>query len=331
MKVLVLGGSHFVGRAIVDECLQQDWQVHVFNRGSNPLPGSVQQIVGDRTNHGSLHTAAQLGPWDAVFDTWSGAPVHASTAAALLSQPSTQYVYVSSRSVYATLAAGADESADCVDGDPSDTASDDYARAKRGSELGVLHASAGALIARAGLILGPRENIGRLPWWLNRIAQGGSVLAPGPHHRPLQYIDARDLAAWVVRCAATKQGGVFNTVSSPGHTTMGALLDHAVRITGSDAQLEWLDPETISAAGIEPWSELPIWLPPGHDFDGLHDGDVTAAFAAGLQCRPMEETVADTWHWMCTDGFEPSDHVRRAIGLSPAKEAAALELHGSTR
>jgi nucleoside-diphosphate-sugar epimerase len=209
-----------------------------------------------------------------------------------------------------------------VDGDPSDDSALDYARAKRGSELAVLEFMSSALVARAGLILGPYEDVGRLPWWLRRIERGGRVLAPGPRDRPLQYIDARDLATWMLAAARRQLSGVFNTVSPPGHTTTGRLLDLCCQVTGSDAQLVWVSPEQVEAAGIAPWTEMPIWVPPTGEYAGLHNGNVKAALREGLRCRPTEETVADTWAWLQAEG----DPTPRADlqGLSPAREAAAL-------
>ena len=178
-------------------------------------------------------------------------------------------------------------------------------------------------MARPGLILGPCEQKGRLPWWLRRMERGGVVLCPGPEDLALQCIDGRDLAGWMLDMAAGGRGGIFNTVSEPGHTTMGELLTVCRRVTASAAQLAWTVPERIEQAGIEPWTELPIWIPPGHEGAGLHAGDVRAALAAGLGCRPIGETVADTWAWMAAEG-DPASLADGSVGLAPEKEQAAL-------
>ncbi|MEZ5095287.1 MAG: hypothetical protein R2731_03730 [Nocardioides sp.] len=180
------------------------------------------------------------------------------------------------------------------------------------------------LLARAGLILGPYEQIGRLPYWLERIAAGGRVPCPGPPDRPLQYVDGRDLAAWVLDAGARGLAGAFNTVSRPGHTTMGELLTLCREVTGSDACLVWLTPEDVEAAEVAPWTELPIWLPPTGEYAGLHDGDVSAAYAAGLTCRPTAETVADTWAWLQTEGVPLPPSGRPAPGLDAEAEARLL-------
>ena len=134
-----------------------------------------------------------------------------------------------------------------------------------------------ALVARPGLILGPYERVGRLPWWLRRLERGGRVLCPGPQERPLQCLDARDLAIWLLMAAENRLGGVFNTVSRPGHTTMGELLETARAVTGSTAEFVWVAPAIIEKAALAPWTELPIWVPPDGELAGLHAGDVGRA------------------------------------------------------
>jgi 2'-hydroxyisoflavone reductase len=172
-------------------------------------------------------------------------------------------------------------------------------------------------------VLGPYERVGRLPFWLRRIGDGGRVPAPGPRDRPLQYIDARDLAAF----ALERPVGVFNTVSRPGHTTIGALLDECLRVTGADAELVWMSPETVEQAGVSGWTELPIWVPPTGELAGLHDGDVDAAYAAGLRCRSVEETVAGTWAWIQREGYPDSSKTRGGAGLTAEAEARLWAAH----
>ncbi|TMR90260.1 NAD-dependent epimerase/dehydratase family protein [Nonomuraea basaltis] len=325
MKVLVLGGTEFVGRAVVEEALALGWDVTVFNRGSQEPPAGVTALRGDRSAAGGL-AALKRGEWDVVVDTWSWAPSAVTDAASLLAERAGHYVYVSSRSVYADpVPFGADESAPVVEASADDDDASDYARNKAGAELGALAAfGERALLARAGLILGPYENIGRLPWWLGRIARGGPVLAPAPADQGLQYVDARDLAVWCLRAAERGVGGAFNVVSPPGFATMRELLETCVQVTGSDAELRWFDADTILAAGVKPWMDLPIWLV-GEDYDFMHGGDVAKAVAAGLRLRPVAETVADTWAWLQSIGGEaPQRPDRPRLGLDPAVEAKLL-------
>jgi nucleoside-diphosphate-sugar epimerase len=326
MRLLMLGGTEFVGRAVVEGALERGWEVTVFHRGRHEAPPGAAVLRGERGTEGGLAALAD-GEWDAVVDTWSGAPVTVRDTARLLAGRARTYAYVSSRSVYTYPApAGLDEDGPVVDASPGDGPDVDYARAKRGGELAAAESFGDrALQVRAGLILGPYENIGRLPWWLTRIARGGPVLAPGPRDLPLQYVDARDLAAWVLDAAAAGLGGAYNLVSPPGHTTMGELLDACAAVTGGGAELRWTEPEAVLAAGIEPWTELPVWLPPGELYDTLHTADVSRALATGLRCRPVTETVADTWTWLRSlGGAAPRRPDRPPVGLDPQKEAKAL-------
>src|SRR5712691_4603247 len=237
MRLLVLGGTHHVGRAVVEAALARGDDVTTVNRGvsGKDVPGARARRA-DRTDQAELRAALAGDTWDAVIDTWSRAPRVVSDAASLLSGKARHYGYVSSRSVYSwPIPSGADESAPVVDGDAASEEFDDYAAAKRGGELAVLeHFTGPSVLARAGLILGPYELVGRMPWWLRRIERGGDVLAPGPRDMPIQYIDCRDLAAWLLHAADERISGAFNAVSRPGHATMESLLGAAVAATGSD-------------------------------------------------------------------------------------------------
>jgi 2'-hydroxyisoflavone reductase len=326
MRLLVLGGSSFVGRAVVEDAIGRGWDVATFNRGRGAWAHpDAERLVGDR------HDPATLGPlgardWDVVLDTWAGAPRAARDAAQQLSPRTAQYAYISSGSVYAPPPRlGGDESQPTVAASP-DAADGEYAECKRGAELAIEDAFADrALLVRSGLILGPHEDVGRLPWWLLRIARGGEVLAPGPAEQPLQLIDARDLARWTLDAAAAGRGGAFNAVSRRGHATMGSLLEACAAATGAAATLVWATPEQIAAAGIEPWTELPIWLPPDHEYAGLHGAEVEKAHAAGLTTRPVAETVADTWAWLeSVDRDPPRRADLPAPGLDPGRERALL-------
>lgn len=324
-RLLVLGGTEFVGRAVAEDAVARGWEVTVFHRGTHAAPDGAEVRHGDRTEPGGL-AALESGEWDLVVDTWAKAPVAVAEAARLLHGRVGHYSYVSSRSVYVSPAApGADEDAPVVEASVDDDGTD-YARAKRGGELAA-EAVFGdrSLFVRAGLILGPYENIGRLPWWLSRIARGGPVLAPGPRDLPLQYVDARDLAAWTLDAAQKGLNGPYNMVSPIGHTTMEGFLTACREVTGSDAELRWTSPQVIAEVGIAPWRELPVWLPPGELHGFLHQGNVDRALATGLRCRPVEETVADTWAWLESVGGEAEQRPDRPrVGLDPEVEARVL-------
>jgi 2'-hydroxyisoflavone reductase len=317
-RLLVLGGSGFVGGALVAEGVARGWDVTTFNRGQR----RPADIVGDRNDAATL-TALTRRDWDIVADTWSSAPRAVRDSAAALAGRVGRYVYISSGSVYGSpLPIGLDEDAAAVAADP-DGEDGDYAANKRGAELAVTAAfGERALIARAGSIVGPGDDVGRLVWWLTRCFDGGDVLAPGPRNNPQQFIDVRDL----VRFVLDDHAGTYNVVSRRGHTTMEGLLEVCVATAGAPGtRLRWLDPEQIARAGIEEWSELPLWLPPGHPMEGLLGMDTERAHAAGLRCRPVAETVAGTWQWMSSLPGPPTLRADLlAPGLPPAKERAAL-------
>ncbi|MFB0619987.1 NAD-dependent epimerase/dehydratase family protein [Streptomyces sp. AGS-58] len=330
MRLLVLGGTEFVGRAVVEAALGRGWEVTVFHRGRHRPPPGVRALHGDRTAADGLAAlTADGGDWDAVVDTWSGAPRAVDAAARLLRDRAGRYAYVSSRSVYASpRPSGGTEDAPLVEGAAAGLEATDYARDKRGGELAAVGAfgAAGSLLVRAGLILGPYENIGRLPWWLTRIARGGPVLAPGPRGLPLQYVDARDLADWLLGGVERGLSGPYNLASPLGHTTTDELLRACVRVTGSDAELRWTDPDVILGAGIAPWTELPVWVPPdGELHTAVYGADVSRALATGLMCRPAAETVADTWRWLTeSGGTAPLRPDLPPTGLDPRVEARLL-------
>jgi nucleoside-diphosphate-sugar epimerase len=327
MRLLVLGGSSFVGRALVEEGVARGWDVTTFNRGRGAWAHpDAERLIGDRLDPATL---APLGrrDWDVVADTWSGAPRAARDSAGVLTPRAAQYAYISSCSVYAPPPpVGVDETAPTVGASPDDGDVEDYAQRKRGSELAIADAFGDrALLVRPGLILGPHEDVGRLPWWLLRLARGGEVLAPGPADQPLQLIDARDLATFTLDAAAAGRGGAYNAVSRRGHATMRSLLEAGIAATGSDATLTWVTPQVIAEQGIEPWSELPIWLPPDHEYRAMHAADVEKAHAAGLVTRPAADTVADTWAWLrALDGAPPQRSDIPPHGLAPERERAAL-------
>jgi 2'-hydroxyisoflavone reductase len=327
MKLLVLGGTHHVGRAVVETALARGDDVTTLNRGvSGHQPPGARAWHADRTDLAALRAVLGDETWDAVIDTWSGAPSVVADAAGLLAGRAGHYGYVSSESVYRDpWPRGGDETSPVVDADPASTDGSDYQAAKRGGELAAAAAFGDrALLARAGLILGPYEIVGRMPWWLGRMERGGDVLAPGPRDMPLQYIDCRDLAAWMLSAADRGLGGPFNTVSRRGQATMGSLLEAARDVTGSRATLVWAPPEVIMAAGIQPWIELPVWVPPEGEDASVHDSDVSAVYAAGLTCRPVTETIADTWRWLQEEGYPQPRPGLPEHGLSPDVEQRVL-------
>ena len=320
----MLGGTRFVGRAVVTDALSRGWEVTALHRGvTGALPEAVRALTADRTSPQQLAAALGEETWDAVVDTWSGEPRVATGAARLLAGRAGAYGYVSSSSVYA-WGHHVDESSPLVEGDPR-AQDGDYPALKRGAELGVTASFPDALLARAGLILGPHEDIGRLPWWLRRIARGGRVVAPGRPERPLQLVDARDLAAWLLSGLEHGLGGPVDVASRSGHTTTQGLLSACRAVTGSDAELVWVPEAALAAAGAEPWTHLPCWVPEGGDSAGFLESDTSLAAATGLVCRPVQETAAGTWAWMQREPAPPQRADRPVHGLPPDVERRLLD------
>jgi 2'-hydroxyisoflavone reductase len=200
-----------------------------------------------------------------------------------------------------------------------------YGSYKAGCERAVAAAFDGkVLILRPGVILGPGENVGRLTWWLTRIAAGGRVLAPGESGREIQPVDIRDLAAFALACMETGIAGIFNVTAPLGHETFGGLLGACVDATGSDAVLEWVGDDFLVAHGVRQWTEIPLW----RTQPGTWRVDPGRAIAHGLRCRPVKVTVTDTWRWL-SSGQGPSAYDRQAHhGLDRDKERHLLELWG---
>ena len=327
VRLLVLGGSAFVGRSVVTAAIDRGWSVTTFNRGRNPWAHpQAQVLVGDRLEPADL-TQLQGGCWDAVVDTWAGAPSAVLESATLLAECAGRYLYVSSRAVYtAPTPTGLAETHPTVPASPN-AADTDYPRNKRGAELAVQTVFRDrSVLARAGLILGPHEETGRLPYWLLRMARGGRVLAPGPADQPVQYIDVRDLAGWLLEAADGDVSGPVNLVTPTRQATMADLLGAAAACTGAGAELIWVDPAAIRRTPLDRWTELPGWIPPGSEFAGLRSTNTDRARGSGLRCRPVEQTVADTWTWMTAAGPTPvAPAASLRLGLDPVKERAALD------
>jgi 2'-hydroxyisoflavone reductase len=306
MRLLVLGGTRFVGRAVANDAVARGWDVTVLNRGATARPPKgVTTLTADRTSYAELSDVLGDLSWDAVVDTWAGAPSVVRDAAGLLADRTERFGYVSTRSVYVwPPAPGADESAPLVDADP-DAERTDYAADKRGGELAAVreYGADRVLMARAGLILGPYEDIGRLPWWLGRIARGGRVVAPGDPSRGLQYVDARDLAAWLLDNLVRGASGPVDIVCPPNRITIEALLHACIAATGSDARLVWVSEEVLEEEGAEGWTQLPCWVPSTGELAGMMASDTTKAIATGLRPRAVEDTVHDTWEWIKHEGM----------------------------
>ncbi len=330
MKLLIIGGGVFLGRAIVAEALRRGHEVTTFNRGRSgvDLPG-VEAVRGDREVPADLDRLVDGRRWDAVIDVCGFTPRVVLDSVRRLSGHVGHYTFISSISAYADFPGkpGVDESSARYECPPdADADYSDYGVLKAGCERAVEeHFDGPALIVQPGLIIGPHENVGRLPWWLTRIARGGRVLAPGDPALPMQLIDARDIAAFTLDQAAGGATGRFLTGGVPGRATYGSWLRECVEVTGSDAELVWVDDAFLLDRGVELWSELPLWAS-GELARGVWATSSAKALAAGLTCRPLSETVRDTWEWLRDIPEERRSFGARTLrhGIDPDKEARIL-------
>lgn len=302
MKTLILGGTLFVGRHLVESAQARGHEVTLFNRGQTgpDLYPDVETLHGDRAA-GDLASLRE-GRWDAVVDTSARVPRWVREAATLLADRVDHYTFVSSCSVYAdTTLPGTNEFSPvhALEDEATEeiTSAEVYGGLKVLCERELERALPGrSLSARAGLIVGPYDMSGRFTYWVHRIARGGDVLAPEPRDQPVQLIHARDLADWLLDMAEKGRAGVFNATGPERPLTMEGVLEAIVEETGSGARLVWVDEDYLVENGVEPWSDLPLWLAPGGNPEVANflAVDVTKAVTAGLTFRPLGRTIRDT-------------------------------------
>jgi len=317
VKLLVLGGTKFLGRATVDAALARGHEVTLFNRGeTNPeLFPDTEKLRGDRTQDLSALDGRE---WDAVVDPSGYVPAVVRASAEKLSGQAGYYLFVSSLSAYA------DRSKPMVEGDaveqlgdmPEDRLLEDY------SNYGALKALAEQAVAetfpdahanvRPGLIVGPHDPTGRFTYWPHRVARGGDVAAPAPPGDKVQFIDVRDLAEWMVGLCEQRATGEFNAVNDG--VAWSDLLDTCREVSGSDARFVWIEGKFLLDQEIGQWMELPLWIEDESD-KGLHRADTARAKATGLTTQPLSDTVQAT-----LDHAETTD----SAGLSAEREAALL-------
>lgn len=334
MRLLVMGGTVFLGRHIVAEAAKRGHELTLFNRGaSNPEPvAGVEQIHGDREHDLGLLAGRR---WDAVIDTSGYLPRIVGASAELLAGAVDRYVFVSSISAYGTFPrAGLDEDAPLAP--PAPPGAEDvlryYSEFKAACEGEVEGALPGrTLVVRPGLIVGPYDPTDRFTYWVRRLAEGGRVLAPDAPDQPVQLIDARDLAQWIVRMVEAGAAGVYNATGPAQPLTFGSMLERIRTATGDRAELVRIEEDRLAEAGVKPWDDLPLWLdlPREPDFRGFLAVDIGRALAAGLSFRPLEETLADTLAWARERSRAPAPGgdvpLPPPAGLAPEREAELLE------
>jgi 2'-hydroxyisoflavone reductase len=320
MKLLILGGTRFVGRHLVTAARARGHEVTLFNRGrhSTDAPAGVETILGDRNRDLDKLRGRR---WDALVDTCGYLPRTVKASAEILSSSVNTYVFVSSLSAYADFSqAGIDESAPLATLtseqlakanaiDPSGQAS----AASYGEMYGGLKALCEqelsevlpdrVFVIRPGLIVGPHDYTDRFTYWVERVARGREVLAPGRPDHYVQFIDARDLAEWTVNMAERKEAGVYNANGFPHELTMERLLNECKMASDSDAAFTWVSEDFLLNEKVAPWSELPLWMPEeaAPHLKGFMFVSSSKAVAAGLTFRPLSTTIKETLSWWETD------------------------------
>ena len=326
MKLLVIGGTRFVGRALIAEALEQGMEVTMFNRGkSNPdLFPEVEKLVGDRDDD---LEALKGRKWDAVVDTCGYIPRHVRDSAELLKDNVEHYTFISTISVYpmpippegvteeGELGRMDDPTVEEINGET-------YGPLKVLCEEAISEIMDGrATHIRAGLIIGPHDPTDRFTYWPVRVAEGGEMLAPGDHDRPMQYIDARDLAKWTLHATVNKLSGAFNSTGPAKTRSIGEMLEISKAVTGSDTKFTWVSDKFLADNEIAPWSHLPLYVPA--EMVGIHTSKCDKAIAAGLTYRPLEETVRDLLAWNAT---RPADREKTDPSITREREAELLKL-----
>jgi len=332
MNILIIGGGVFLGQALLANALEGGHAVTVFNRGVSRQwwPPGVKWIAGDRTE--DLHLLMGRH-WDAVIDTCGYRPQDVEASCATLFDSCDRYVYVSSVSAYASFAQPPVRESDPLSSadrlDRTTVTSANYGPLKAECERTVARAfGARSILVRPGLIVGPQDPTGRFSYWPWRLAAGGRVLAPGSPETPIQYIDARDLAAWILKLIAQRASGAFNGTGPNEGATFGELIDTCRWISGEEVEIEWVDERFLEREGVQPWVELPLWIPT-HDPQtrAFHAVDTARAQASGLRTRPMAVTLND----ILDAGIPPAGDKRRAGKLSRSRERDLLAVWKSYR
>ncbi|MEJ6004958.1 NAD-dependent epimerase/dehydratase family protein [Paucibacter sp. AS339] len=333
MKILILGGTQFLGRNFAEAALAAGHELTLFNRGlhgASLFPG-VEQLKGDRTQDLALLRGRR---WDAVFDASCYLPSAARRSAELLRDSTEHYGLITTISVFPEINAATDEDSPKAQLTAQQLEEAEQLSLSGGSRSGGGYGAAygglkalceqevqaafgeRALIVRPGFIVGPYDYSPRLPYWLRRMAEGGRVLAPGRPERSVRLIDARDIGDFCLAMAQSRRGGVFNT-SGPDGQTMGELLLACQQASASQSQLVWRSDADLLAAGVQPFQDLPYWLPEADN--AMMDIRSRKAEAAGLPYRPLLQTLTDTAQWLAA---QPATAPQ---GLTRERERELLE------
>jgi 2'-hydroxyisoflavone reductase len=334
LRILILGGTGFIGPYQVRYAIERGHQVTVFNRGRRQtgLPDAVEHLQGDRNNDLS---ALRGREWDVAIDNPTTLPFWVRDAASLLRDHVDHYVFISTISVYAdTTRPGMDETTELARYRGEDPMAETVESFQQNA--GALYGPLKALseqeaerwfpgrttVIRPGLIVGPGDPTDRYTYWPVRMARGGEVLAPGTRSDPVQIIDARDLSEWTIRMAERKVAGTFNATGPATPLTMGAMLGAMEPLAESPVDLTFVPAEFLAAQNVRPWSDMPTWIPPVGETAGFARVSIDRALAEGLTFRPGDVTARETLAWHRTRPAEQQAQLR--AGISPEREAEVL-------
>ncbi len=330
LKILVLGGTGFIGPAIVESATARGHALTLFNRGkTNPgMFPEVEKLQGDRDpDKAPGLTALKARAWDAVVDTWTQNPKHVRASAEMLVEATGQYLFVSTISVYLDFnKAGMTEDSPLHQlKDPNDESrtAEAYGGRKALCEQLAEKAMPGRVtVARPGLIVGHRDPTDRFPYWPARIQRGGEVLAPGTGHDPVQYIDTNDLADWIIGALENKHLGIYNLVGPVHPATFVEYLHGCKACVSSDARLTWVSEEFLREQKVSGFTDLPMWLSQS-EAPGFSTVSNQKAIATGLRSRPLADTVRDTLAWWAESRPAGYDFPR-GFGLPAEREKQLL-------
>jgi 2'-hydroxyisoflavone reductase len=331
LRMLILGGTRFLGPALVEYALARGHVLTLFNRGqSNPghFP-TVETLIGDRDARGGYAALAGSRRWDVVIDVPATLPRWVNGAADALADRTDHYLFVSTISVFRDYSQPgiAEDGPLHAPGDPlaermGQTADTQYGPLKVRSELVAAERFRNVTIVRPGLIVGPGDLSDRFSYWPVRIEKGGDVLAPGAMDDPVQYVDVRDLGEWIVRLAEARVLGTFNATGPAQPTTIAELLHGIKAVTTAGAQFTWVDADFLARQQVRGWSDMPVWMPARGATAGFMRIACGKAHAAGLTFRPLADTARATQAWY--HSRPASEQERLRAGIAPDRERAVL-------
>jgi 2'-hydroxyisoflavone reductase len=330
MRILILGGTSFIGPHQVKYALERGHEVSIFNRGRTEPPffhdlfERVEKLRGDRNDD---LAALETGEWDAVLDNSASVPRWVRQSAGLLSERAGHYLFVSSISAYGDPSTvGLDEDspvATIEDETIEEITGESYGPLKALSEQEAMKAFPGrATVVRPGLIVGPGDPTDRWTYWPVRVDRGGEVMAPGTPDDPVQVIDARDLSEFMIRLVEQGHAGTYNATGPATRMGMGPMLTETREALGADATFTWVDAEFLQEHEVQPWLHMPAWVPPEGEGGGLLQVSIARALEKGLTFRPLGETATDTVAWWNT--LDEERQGRSRFGLPAEREVEVL-------